>query len=34
MPPIEHAALPMTVLDRFRGADAKSQLKPCLRFLT
>ena len=33
MPAIEHAALPMGLLDRFCGADAKSQLVLCLRFL-
>lgn len=33
MPAIEHTALPMGLLDRFWGADAKSQLVLCLRFL-
>jgi hypothetical protein len=33
MPPIEHSALPTSLLDRFRGADAQSQLVMCLRFL-
>lgn len=33
MPTIEHAALPMTLLDRFRGVDAESQLELCPRFL-
>lgn len=33
MPPIEHAALPMSLLDRFKGQDGQSQLVLCLRFL-
>jgi hypothetical protein len=33
MPPIEHAALPMSLLDRFSGKDFQSQLVLCLRFL-
>lgn len=33
MPPIEHATLPTSLLGRFRGADAKSHLVLCLRFL-
>ena len=33
MPPIEHAALPMSLLDRFSGSDAQSQLVRCLQFL-
>ena len=33
MPPIEHAALPMSLLDRFKGQDAKTQLVRCLQFL-
>lgn len=33
MPSIEHAALPMSLLDRFNGTDAQSQLVLCLRFL-
>ena len=33
MPPIEHAALPMSLLDRFSGRDAQSQLVRCLQFL-
>lgn len=33
MPPIEHAALPKSLLDRFRGKDAQSQLVRCLQFL-
>jgi hypothetical protein len=33
MPPIEHAALPMSLLDRFSGKDAQSQLVRCLQFL-
>lgn len=33
MPPIEHAALPMSLLDRFNGQDGQSQLVLCLRFL-
>jgi hypothetical protein len=34
MPPIKHAALPMSLLDRFNGRDAQSQLVRCLQFLT
>ena len=34
MPPIEHTALPMSLLNRFNGNDAKSQLVQSLRFLT
>ena len=33
IPPIEHAALPMSLLDRFTGSDVQSQLVLCLRFL-
>jgi hypothetical protein len=33
MPSIEHAALPMSLLDRFKGQDAQLQLVLCLRFL-
>jgi len=33
MPPIDHAALPKSLLDRFRGEDAQSQLVRCLQFL-
>ena len=33
MPPIEHAALPMSLLDCFSGKDAQSQLVRCLQFL-
>jgi hypothetical protein len=33
MPPIEHAALPMSLLDRFKGQDGQSQLVLCLQFL-
>lgn len=33
MPPIDHAALPMSLLDRFNGQDGQSQLVLCLRFL-
>ena len=33
MPSIEHAALPMSLLDRFKGQDGQSQLVLCLRFL-
>jgi succinylglutamate desuccinylase len=33
MPPIEHAALPMSLLDRFKGKEEQSQLVLCLRFL-
>jgi hypothetical protein len=33
MPPIEHATLPMSLLDRFKGQDGQSQLVLCLRFL-
>lgn len=33
MPPIEHAALPMSLLERFTGKDAQTQLVRCLRFL-
>jgi hypothetical protein len=33
MPPIEHAALPISLLDRFSGSDAQSQLVRCLQFL-
>lgn len=33
MPPIEHAAFPTSLLERFSGADAQSQLLLCLRFL-
>jgi hypothetical protein len=33
MPPIEPAALPMSLLERFTGKDAKTQLVLCLRFL-
>jgi hypothetical protein len=32
-PPIEPAALPMSLLERFTGKDAQSQLVLCLRFL-
>ena len=30
---IEHAALPMSLLDRFKGQDAQTQLVRCLQFL-
>jgi len=33
MLPIEHAALPMSLLDHFEGQDGQSQLVLCLRFL-
>lgn len=33
MPPIEHAALPNSLLERFSGMDAHSQLVRCLQFL-
>ena len=33
MPSIEHTALPMSLLDRFKGQDGQSQLVLCLRFL-
>ena len=33
MPPIESAALPMSLLERFTGKDAQTQLVRCLRFL-
>lgn len=33
MPPIEHAALPAGLLERFQGVDARSQLVQCLLFL-
>ena len=33
MPPIEHAALPNRLLERFSGMDAHSQLVQCLQFL-
>ena len=33
MPPIEHAALPMSLLNRFKVQDGQSQLVLCLRFL-
>jgi hypothetical protein len=33
MPPIEHAALPMSLLDRFKGQDTQTQLVWCLQFL-
>lgn len=33
MSPIEHAALPISLLERFRGMDAKLQLVQCLQFL-
>jgi hypothetical protein len=33
MPPIEHAALPNCLLERFSGMDAHSQLLRCLQFL-
>lgn len=33
IPPIEHAALPKSLLDRFKGQDGQSQLVLCLRFL-
>jgi len=33
MPPIEHAALPNSLLERFSGIDAHSQLVQCLQFL-
>jgi hypothetical protein len=33
MPPIEPAALPMSLLERFTGKDAQTQLVRCLRFL-
>lgn len=33
MPPIEHAALPMSLLDRFSGKDAQSPSVRCLQFL-
>jgi hypothetical protein len=33
MPPIEHSALPMSLLDRFSGSDAQSQLVRRLQFL-
>jgi hypothetical protein len=33
MPPIEHAALPMSLLDRFKGQDTQTQLVRCLQFL-
>lgn len=33
MPPIEHAALQMSLLDRFSGRDAQLQLVRCLQFL-
>jgi hypothetical protein len=32
-PPIEPAALPKSLLDRFSGKDAQSQLVRCLQFL-
>ena len=33
MPSIEHAALPMSLLDRFKGQDVQTQLVRCLQFL-
>jgi hypothetical protein len=33
MHPVNHAALPMSLLERFRGEDAESLLVHCLRFL-
>lgn len=33
MPPVEHAALPNSLLERFSGMDAQSQLVWCLQFL-
>jgi hypothetical protein len=33
MPPIEHAALPMSLMDRFKGQGAQTQLVRCLQFL-
>jgi hypothetical protein len=33
MPPIEHAALPNSLLERFSGIDAQLQLTRCLQFL-
>ena len=33
MPPIEPAALPMSLLERFTGNDVQSQLVLCLLFL-
>lgn len=33
MPPVEHAALPNSLLERFSGMDAQSQLVRCLQFL-
>jgi hypothetical protein len=32
LPPIKHSALPTSLLDRFRGEDAQSQLVMRLRF--
>ena len=33
VPPIEHAALPLSLLDRLNGQDGQSQLALCLQFL-
>jgi hypothetical protein len=33
MPPVEHAALPNSLFERFSGMDAQSQLTRCLQFL-
>jgi len=33
MPPVEHLALPNSLLERFSGMDAHSQLVRCLQFL-
>jgi hypothetical protein len=33
IPPTEPAALPMSLLERFTGKDARTQLVLCLRFL-
>ena len=33
MPPIEHAALSMSLMDRFKGQGAQTQLVRCLQFL-
>jgi hypothetical protein len=33
MPSIEHAALPMSLLDRFKGQDTRAQFVRCLQFL-
>jgi len=33
MPPVEHTALPASLLERFLGGDAQAKLIQCLRFL-